>query len=166
MLDVCKAMLRQIQQFNHLERGQISCIFAVRSFDYETDWGLQRLLKPSTKDEENQILWEEVRIGALSEEDVQNIVGEIYPKLSLRLRTLLRVPSDLYVWTRIKDDTRNTVTTLFQLMDKWWNQILSECRMMEVDANSAVECRDRVAEYMRSRETLLCRYYCSQIKGQ
>lgn len=53
-------MLRQIQQFNHLEHGQISCIFAVRSFDYETDWGLQHLLKPSTKDEEEQILWEEV----------------------------------------------------------------------------------------------------------
>lgn len=154
MLDVCKVMLRQIQQFNHLEHGQISCIFAVRSFDYETDWGLQHLLKPSTKDKEEQILWEEVRIGPLSEEDVQNIVGEIYPRLSSRLKMLLCTPSNLYVWTRIKDDARNTVTTLFQLMDEWWNQILSECRAMGVDANSAVECRDRLAKYMRNRETL------------
>lgn len=154
MLDVCKAMLRQIRQFNCLEHGQISCIFAVRSFDYETDWGLQHLLSPSTKGEDGQIFWEKITIGLLSEADVQNVVGEIYPKLSSRLKMLLRTPSNLYVWTRIKDEARNTVTTLFQLMDKWWNQILLECRTMGVDANAAAECRDRLVKYMRSGETL------------
>lgn len=154
MLDICKAMLRQVQQFNCWEHGQISCIFAVRSFDYETDWGLQHLLTPSAKDEEHQILWEKITIGPLSEADVRNIVGEIYTGLSFRLRTLLRTPSNLYVWTKIKNETRNTVTTLFQLMDAWWNQILLECRTMGVDVNAVTECRDRLVKYMRSRETL------------
>jgi len=96
MLDVCKAMLRQVQQFNRWENGQSSCVFAVRSFDYETDLGLQSLIKPTRRDEEDQILWEKITVGPLLETDVQNVVGETYPRLSSRLKTLLRTPSNLY----------------------------------------------------------------------
>ena len=63
MLDVCKAMIQQVKEFNQWESGQISCIFAVRSFDYETDLGLQNLLKSSTNTRENQIPWVKLPLG-------------------------------------------------------------------------------------------------------
>lgn len=154
MLDVCKAMIQQVKEFNQWESGQISCIFAVRSFDYETDLGLQNLLKSSTNTRENQIPWEKVTIGPLSDADVQEIIGEVYPRLSLRLKKLLRTPSNLYVWSRIAGEEKSNFTSLFQLMNAWWKQILSECCDMGVDATAAADCRDQVAAYMRNRETL------------
>lgn len=154
MLDVCKAIIQQAEQFNRWENGKISCIFAVRSFDYETDLGLQNLLESSANTQENQITWEKVTIGPLSDADVQEVIGEVYPKLSLRLRELLRTPSSLYVWSRITGEEKNNVTSLFQLMDAWWKQILSECCNMGVDATVVADCRDRLVTYMRNQETL------------
>lgn len=154
MLDVCKAMVRQVEEFNRLENGKISCVFAVRSFDYETDLGLQNLLKPSAGNREDQIEWKKITVGTLSEVDVQNVVGDGYQKLSFRLKELLRTPSNLYVWSRITGEEKNNVTSLFQLIDAWWKQILSECCNMGVDATVVADCRDRLVAYMKNRETL------------
>ena len=78
MLDVCKTMIRQIQQFNSHEGGKIVCIFAVRTFDFETDPGLRNLLKPSLEKDEGWIQWQKITVGPLPEEEVQRITGTNY----------------------------------------------------------------------------------------
>lgn len=152
MLDVCKSMLRQIQQFNHLEGGQISCVFAVRKFDYETDLGLQNLLA-CPKEKEN-LPFEKITVASLSEEDVKSIVGDLYSNLSSRLKELLRTPFNLYVWTKIKSEARNSVNTLFQLMDEWMNQIMIDCEKSGIDSNNVKQCFDQVISIMKHSETL------------
>lgn len=153
-LDVCKAMIRQIQQFNSNEGGKIVCIFAVRTFDFETDSGLRNLLNPPVGKETEWIQWQKVAVGPLSETEVQHITGPIYLKLSKRLRVLLQTPSNLYIWTQIKSETRNSVTTLFELMDAWWQQILSDCEAMGVERNAVILCRDQLITSMKTRESL------------
>lgn len=154
MLDVCKAMIRQTQEFNHHEGGQISCIFAVRTFDYETDPGLRNLLNPSRDDKTQQLRWETITIGLLSKAHVQSVTGDSYPKLSVRLQTLLQTPSNLYIWTQIKSEVKNTVTTLFQLMDEWWQQTLTDCESKGVAINATTQCYNQLITSMRSRESL------------
>lgn len=154
MLDVCKSMLRQVQQFNHLESGQISCIFAVRTFDLETDLGLRNLLHPSAKAKADEFLWEKVTVNLLTEQDIKYIVGDAYSALSTRLKNLLRTPFHLFVWTQIRSESRNSVTTLFELMDEWWRQILKECESMGVDSDTASKYRSRLVAYMQNQETL------------
>ena len=154
MLDVCKAMIRQTQEFNHHEGGQISCIFAVRTFDYETDPGLRNLLNPSRDDKTQQLRWETITIGLLSKANVQSVTGDSYPKLSVRLQTLLQTPSNLYIWTQIKSEVKNTVTTLFQLMDEWWQQTLTDCESKGVAINATTQCYNQLITSMRSRESL------------
>jgi hypothetical protein len=154
MLDVCKSMLRQVQQFNCLEGGQISCVFAVRKFDYETDLGLQNLLNPSKEKETNNIFFEKITVDFLLEENVKNIVGDLYPNLSLRLKMLLRVPFNLYVWTKIKSDARNSVNTLFQLMDEWWKQIVVDCGRIGIDSNNVKQYCDQLINIMKTWEML------------
>ena len=154
MLDVCKTMIRQIQQFNSHEGGKIVCIFAVRTFDFETDPGLRNLLKPSLEKDEGWIQWQKITVGPLPEEEVQRITGTNYLKLSKRLRTLLQTPSNLYIWTQIKSETRNSVTSLFGLMDEWRQQILSDCESMGVERNATTTCLDQLIASMRNRESL------------
>lgn len=154
MLDVCKVMIRQIQEFNRLEHGQISCIFVVRTFDYETDPGLRNLLNPSRDDNPKELLWEKVTVGPLTEANVQSVTGESYRNLSSRLRTLLKTPSNLYIWTQIKSEVRNSVTTLIQLMDVWWQQTLSDCEGKGFDRNIITQCYNQLIASMRSRESL------------
>lgn len=154
MLDTCKTMIRQIQQFNSNEGGKIVCVFVVRTFDFETDSGLRNLLNPPVGKEKEWIQWQNVTIGFLSEIEVQRIIGPTYLNLSKRLRTLLQTPSNLYIWTQIKSETRNSVTTLFELVDAWWQQILSDCEAMSVERDTAILCRDHLITNMRTRESL------------
>ncbi len=154
MLDVCKAMLRQVRHFNQWENGNIVCIFAVRTFDLETDPGLRMLLDTSNREETRGISWEKVTVGLLSEKQVQEIAGKEFLQLSTRLKKLLRTPLNLYIWSQIKGEDRNTITTLFDLMDKWWQQILLDCECMGVSREAVIQCHKQLTMEMKDKETL------------
>ncbi len=154
MLDVCKEMLRQALHFNQWENDKICCVFVVRTIDRETDPGLQQLLSNHSEISTSGFQWETVKIGILSEEEVQKVAGEAYPLLSPRLRNLLRTPSALYVWTLIKDVSRNTIQTLRQLMDNWWREIQEYCEGNGLESERLNRCRREIVSHMRKNEEL------------
>lgn len=154
MLDVCKGMLRQVLHFNQWENGKICCVFVVRTIDRETDPGLQKLLSNHSEISTSGFQWETVKIGILLEEEVQKIAGEAYTLFSPRLRNLLRTPSALYVWTLIKDMSRNTIQTLRQLMDMWWREILEYCEGNGLESERLNRCRREIVSHMRKNEEL------------
>lgn len=154
MLDVCKGMLRQALHFNQWENGKICCVFVVRTIDCETDPRLQQLLSNHSEISDSGFQWETVKIGFLSEEEVQKVTGDSYALLSPRLRNLLQTPSALYVWTLIKDASRNTITTLRQLMDTWWREILEYCEGNGLGSDMLNRCRRQVVSHMQENEEL------------
>ena len=108
------------------------------------------MLNPSKEKETNNIFFEKITVDFLLEENVKNIVGDLYPNLSLRLKMLLRVPFNLYVWTKIKSDARNSVNTLFQLMDEWWKQIVVDCGRIGIDSNNVKQYCDQLINIMKT----------------
>lgn len=150
-LDICKEMIRQAEQLNRLESGKISVVFVARTFDYETDPGLRNLFDTGDK---ATLHWETVRIGLLSQEEVKDLVGGIYESMSPRLRTLLQTPSNLYVWERIAPASRNSIKSLRQLMEQWWEQTKGSCMERGLTAIQIDRCRDRLVSIMQSREEL------------
>ena len=154
-LDVCKQMIRQADHLNKYEGGQISLVFAVRKFDYETDPGIRGLFN---KQDDSEIEWTKTEVGLLSEETVQAIVGVSYDALSAKLRDILRTPSSLYVWMGLDDRNKNQISSLRQLIEKWWQEVREKCRTCGVDGERIDRCRDKLVSVMRRREQLVLPY--------
>lgn len=146
-LDVCKEMIRQAEEINENHGGQISILLVSRTFDLETDPGLQSLFEQSKKKE--TIKWSKVQVGLLSDKEVQDIVGQPYAHMPLKLKKTLQIPSSLLVWSHLKnDDKRNAVTSSFQLMEEWWSQIQNNCQQMSLDRQRVCGCKDKVVFLM------------------
>lgn len=162
-LDICKEMIRQAKRLNDLERGKISLVFVTRTFDYETDPGLRGLF---VSDNKSSLYWETIKVGPLSEEEVENLVGDEYASMSSRLRILLQTPSNLYVWERLDTESRNSVKNLRQLMERWWQQTKESCKKRGLSANQIDNCRDRLVSIMQSREELFLPAFLFQDEHQ
>lgn len=146
-LDVCKEMIRQAAEINREHGGRISILLVSRTFDLDTDPGLQALFAdPKQKD---GIKWSKISVGLLSDNEVQNIVGKPYPQMPHKLKKTLQIPSSLLVWSHLENnDKRNAVTSTFQLMEEWWSQIQNYCRHMSLDDRRVCDCKDTIVSLM------------------
>lgn len=152
-LDVCKELIRQVDACNQHEGGKISVVFAARTFDLENDRGLKNLFGPTAKD--RRITWERICVGAFSKEEVIQIVGEEYYTLSPRLQHLLLTPSSLYVWTQLnRGDQANSVSSVYQLMSDWWNQVLHSAAEKGLSITELCACKDMIVNTMERRSDL------------
>lgn len=104
-----------------LRKKKIIIIFVCRTYDLENDNNINSLFKKK-KSLEN--VWEIIKVGDFKENVVKDIIGENYEHLSLKLKRLLRIPSNLYIWQHLdkKEDYGDCLTTS-HLIDKWFEQI-------------------------------------------
>lgn len=154
-LDVCKQMIRQAGYLNKYQGGHINFVFAVRKFDYETDLGIRGLFENQG---DSQIEWTKAEVGLLSEEAVRAIVGDSYSTLSAKLRDILRTPSSLYVWMGLDDRNKNQISSLRQLIEKWWQEVREKCRACGVNEERIDQCRGKLVLAMRRMERLVLPY--------
>lgn len=150
-LDVCKQMIREADTLNRHSDGRISIVFACRKFDYETDPGIQGLFE---KRDDGQLLWSKVEVGLLSNDAVSEIVGEPYKCMSAKLRTILKTPSSLYVWMGMENGNKNQISSLRQLLARWWLEIQDKCRNSGAIEGRICQCRDKIVSIMHRREQL------------
>lgn len=134
-LDICKELIYQAKTLNKVDGGNISLLFISRTFDLENDAGLKALFDENEKD---KFVWSKIGINAFSKEDVTQILGDEYFSLSRKLQELLLTPSSLYIWTQLKNhSSAQSITTPYDLMKKWWDQILRNCEENGI-------CKDRI----------------------
>lgn len=146
-LDVCKEMIRQAEEINKNHGGQISILLVSRTFDLDTDPGLQSLFENPR--ENDPIKWSKVQVGLLSDNEVESIVGQPYAHMPLKLKKTLQIPSSLLVWSHLKnDEKRNVVTSSFQLMEEWWSQIQNNCQQISLDHQRVCGCKDKIVSFM------------------
>lgn len=146
-LDVCKEMICQAAELNKEYEAHISILLVSRTFDLDTDPGLQSLFE--TPHQEKGIKWSKVQVGLLSENEVEGIVGKSYAQMPLKLKKTLQVPSSLFVWSRLENgENQNAVTSSFQLMEEWWSQIQNRCRQMSLEKQDVCKCKDKIVSRM------------------
>ncbi|MBP0983317.1 MAG: hypothetical protein J6A19_06285 [Oscillospiraceae bacterium] len=140
-LEICKQLIYQAKTLNKVDGGHISLLFITRTFDLENDAGLKALFAEKEKD---KVAWSRIEINAFSKEDVIIILGDEYLGLSRKLQQLLLMPSSLYIWTSLTNHSAaQGITTPFELMDKWWDQILNNCEDNGI-------CKERIASILTS----------------
>lgn len=120
-ITVCMELIRQIKYLNYERKKKIITIFVCRTYDLENDNNINSLFK---KQESSENAWEVVKVGDFEEEVVKEIIGKKYDKLSPKLKNLLRIPSNLYIWQHLdKEEAYGDCLTTSHLIDKWFGQI-------------------------------------------
>ena len=148
-LSVCKEMIGQMRAINQHKEGRISILFASRTVDLETDMRIKELFLEEENDK--TCSWEEVRVDVLSMSEVKCVVGERFDNMSPRLKKILQTPSSLYIWTQLSDyDKGSDISSVFQLMQRWWEQILAKCDESGVKRELSVETKNKLVSYIES----------------
>ncbi len=120
-ITVCSEIINEIAIINTRREVPISMVLACRTYDIEHDFSIKNMI--SSK-EENGLQWEKVCVDVLKEDTVRGIVGDsYYNEMSPRMKTLLRIVSNLFIWEHLNNNRLFNVETTTQLVAEWWSQI-------------------------------------------
>lgn len=139
---VCAQIINQIEILNFERKYKISVVFVCRTYDLENDNNIKSLFNKTGKKEE-VIKWNKVQVNELDDEIIKDIVGKRYEQLTSKLKELLRIPSNLYIWQRLDPSKEyDECSTASHLVSKWWGQLSEKCfeyGLSETDLNVAKE---------------------------
>ncbi len=120
-ISVCMEMIRQVKYLNREREKKIIMVFVCRTYDFENDNNIISLFK---KEEAEESDWVIVHIENFDEDTVKRIIGEEYNNLSFKLKMLLRIPSNIYIWQHLdKEESYSDCLTTSHLIEKWFHQI-------------------------------------------
>lgn len=120
-LAVCMELIRQVEYLNYERKKKIITVFVCRTYDLENDNNINSLFK---KQEASETDWEIVKVDNFEDDTVKVIIGKNYEQLSPKLKKLLRIPSNLYIWQHLdKEESYGDCLTTSHLIDKWFGQI-------------------------------------------
>lgn len=94
-----------------------------RTYDLENDNSIKLLFK----DERQEKIWKKINIEKFSRDMLKPLIGTEYDKFSNKLKELLRIPSNLYIWSKLDKNQRyDDCNTTNMLIQKWWNQLFTK----------------------------------------
>lgn len=141
---VCKSLLREVNAFRR-DGKKISTILVSRTFDYENDAELKALCE-QVPDENQQKLWDTITLTPWSEDIVAGFIGpESYQKLTPSTKDLLLTPSNLAIWFRLDEQSRNQpITTQYELLQLWIMQLYAHAHDKKVSETSVKDFLNRM----------------------
>lgn len=146
-ISICMELLRQVRYLNYERDKKITVIFVCRTFDLENDNNIESIFKK--KESNKKDVWERVLIDSFENETVELIVGEIYVELPQKLKEILRVPSNLYIWQQLEpSEKNNSCTTTSHLVKKWYEQLKRNCITVGVSERTIIETNDQIVSAM------------------
>ena len=123
---VCSEIIQQINHLNQERKHKISVVMVCRTIDLENDNNIRNLFKEFKKSE-SCIRWKKIKVDELEDAEVERIVGEKYRSLTPKLKTLLKIPSNLFIWCQLdKDKLYDECLSTNHLIEKWWDQLSSD----------------------------------------
>lgn len=144
-LIVCSEITNQVATLNNERKQNISIIFVCRTYDLENDNNIRRMF--NNKKDQNNIQWDKVKIEELNDIHVQEIIGDEFARLSGKIKTLLKTPSNLYIWQRLKSNgDKHECGTTSNLISKWWTQLVKEYGNQGYPEKSILTLKENIVE--------------------
>lgn len=142
---VCMELIRQVKFFNEIRDKKITIVFVCRSYDLENDNNIKGLFRKqnnsgaeASQDDE----WKVIKVDCFKEDTVKKVVGSEYNKMSAKLKNLLKIPSNLYIWQHLdKESSYDGCLTTSHLIDKWFEQICMKSRLCGIAEQSVSEAK-------------------------
>ena len=152
-IDVCKELIREACSINH-DGGHLSVVLVSRTIDFENDDELKSLLYF----QEQESFFEKIEIPCLTEDETKNIIRNDFDHYSKPLKNLLQIPFALRLWSELDNKPRE-IRSLFELIGKWWNNILTQGRKSGITNSEICNCIDEIISYMRTHKKMTMPYY-------
>ena len=151
-LTVCMELIRQVKQLNYERKKKMLIVFACRTYDLENDNNIKQLFKNrnSQKDE-----WKVVKVNTFSDDMVKLVIGDSYDSLSFKLKKVLKIPSNLYIWQHLdKKENYNSCSTTSHLIEKWLEQLCKKCVSAGLEEKNIKEIQSRLVNTLDKRGCL------------
>lgn len=150
-LITCSEIIGRISDINKDRDKKISIVFVCRTYDYENDINIKMLFE----DKNQFIEWKKVLVSELDEDVVRKTTGKYYNQLSNKMKSILKIPSNLYIWTRLdKNRINNDYSTANQLIQAWWEQLRKKCAENGVSESDVNNIRKKLVDNIIRRERL------------
>ena len=143
-----KNILNLVSSLKEKSNKDIRIVISCRQYDLLYDSSLRQMSSENA-----------IELGELADEDVKSIVNRLYPeiynKLSIKTRHLLRTAQFLDTYCRIfdYDNCNKRYESYIDLYDDLWKHIINKCPS-GLDVDSVVELLFKVAEIIQNSETL------------
>lgn len=145
-IGVISDLLNEINNINKEREIKISVVLVIRTFDLENDYNMKKIIN---KD------WLKIKVDKLDDGTVKKIINNDseYNGYNKRLKQLLRIPSNLYIWTKInKHIAPGSIFSTGDLINEWW-RCIEEDGYDSFDSNSLNNARDTILKKMQEFNT-------------
>lgn len=152
-IDVCKALLREVQAMRLLGR-RVSVVFSCRTFDLEHDPQIKIWLKPS-----QSFKVEKVEVTDLPENSVQEFVGRFnvdFRRMTSRRRGLLRSVHNLALWAEVmeSDNSSPEFDSGSDLLRAFWRNLRQELEKAGFPSSEIQRLLDTIVSHMEKTASL------------
>jgi hypothetical protein len=145
---VCAQIINQVERLNIERENNISVVFVCRTHDLENDNNIRSLFKKVDSKEE-VIQWSKVQVNELDEELVKGIVGNRYEQLTSKLKEILRIPSNLYIWQQLDPSkVYAECSTASHLVSQWWGQLSDKCFEFGLREQNLIQIKDKMVTFL------------------
>lgn len=147
-LIVCEQIIEQVRKLNSERKCNISIVFICRTYDLENDNNISLLFRESEA-RVNSFKWNKIQINDLSEEIVRPIVGERYNQITSKLKEVLKIPSNLYIWKQLDPKKKYAeCSSASNLVSEWWNQISEKCSISGLDEIELNKIKSEIVSWL------------------
>lgn len=145
-LTVCMELIKQVEYLNYERKKKIIIVFVCRTYDLENDNNINSLFK---KQDTLKNDWKTIRVDVFEENEVKEIIGENYENFLPKLKNLLRIPSNLYIWQHLdKEEVYEKCLTTYHLIDKWFKQICRKSTTAGLQERAINEVIKRIVDFL------------------
>ena len=143
---ICDEIIDEVRNINLRRKFPLSIVFVCRTYDFESDRSIASLFKSGNND---SFVWNKIKINTLDQKTVEKIVGSQYQSLSSKLKNLLSVFSNLYIWEQLDDKEECLeINTTYGLIHKWWEQIVFRARRQNFDTSKLENLKNQINQFI------------------
>lgn len=144
---VCSELIEQVRKLNYERKEKISIIFVCRTYDLENDNNIKSLFKDNNNIEKKK--WKKIDVGKFSEDEVKSIIGNRFDSFSKKLKEILKIPSNLYIFKQLDPSQKyDDCTTTNNLIQEWWEQLLKKSNEFGISEEAVRQCKDSILKVM------------------
>ncbi len=148
---VCAEIIKQVEALNFERDYKISIVYVCRTYDLENDNNIRSLFINSEK-KNKTIQWKMIPVNEFDEDTVKKIVGVRYSKLTNKLKDILRIPSNLYIWRQLDPDKEySECSTASHLVSEWWKQLKEKAFEFGLSENNLNKTKEEIVSYMEKQ---------------
>ena len=145
-LTVCMELIRQVEYLNHERNKKIITVFVCRTYDLENDNNINSLFK---KQDTLKIDWKTIKVDVFEDDEVKEIIGKNYKNFLPKLKNLLRIPSNLYIWQHLdKNEIYESCLTTSHLINNWFKQICRKSTTAGLQERAINEVIKRIVDFL------------------